>query len=69
MYCVYGNSSWYNRGPLYGGCPLLGGSVFGRSTAVDPYLANTMYNLAFPNEPETFTQNTEERLCLTHNVL
>ena len=33
MYCIYGNSSWYIRGgPLYGGCPLLGGSVIGGST-------------------------------------
>ena len=33
MYCVYGNSSWYIRGgPLYGGGPLLGGSVIGSPT-------------------------------------
>ena len=33
MYCVYGNSGWYIRGgPLFGGGPLLRGSVIGGST-------------------------------------
>ena len=40
MYCVNGNSSWYNDcGPLFGGCPLLGVSVIGGSTVYTYFYA------------------------------
>ena len=35
MYCLYGNSGGYIHGDsLFGGCPLLGGSVIGGSTVL-----------------------------------
>ena len=44
MYCINGNSSWYNDcGPLFGGCPLLGVSVIGGSTV---YLSSLFIRLA-----------------------
>ena len=43
MYCVYRNSGRYIHGDaLFGGCPLLGGSVIGGSTVF--FLAQTITN-------------------------
>ena len=57
MYCVYGNSGWYiHCGALFGGGPLLGGSVIGGSTV---YLLKGLDTLtrimllhSFPNTVE-----------------